>query len=300
MPGPFYPKNDVGAINKLVDKRSPRTESEGVVTMVEKTGFVWVQIRGASNSVVVDTTNGIAVKQGDKVALRRLPGSSRWSIYAIQTLNGLAGSGSSLATTGSDVSVAAPENLVVEGTYGGIFVRWTPPNDTGDLLFEVDISTDAIGTGSTIYKVAGGLFYYATTTLHYARVRSLGTGWQRSGFTLRLSATPLLLTEIVKAHETPFAYNTTSPLVLRSIAAGGQVERVRLIITTAFNGAPSLTVGDSGNNSRLLSATDNRPSFIASYEITPDYIYSASDVINLYITVGGATLGAGMAVVESS
>lgn len=196
--GPFYSKDDVGAINRLVDKRTPRTDVDGVVVMVEPTGYVWCLIHGSSNAVVVDVTNGIAIKQGDKVSLRRFPNTARWTIYAVQTVNGTTGSGPGTPATDNSTTVAAPSNLALVASFGGVYISWEPPNDTSDVLFEVELSSDGIGTGAIIYKVAGSLFYFPCTTIQYARVRSLGEGWTRSGFTGRLSATPLNFLETLQ------------------------------------------------------------------------------------------------------
>lgn len=98
--------------------------------------------------------------------------------------------------------------------------------------------------------------------------------------------------------EINFTSATASPAAIVTVPAGRRIKRVVIDITTAFNGAPSLTVGDVGDVDRLMAAAEVDPLTVGRTIVEPYYKYTATGAINLYITPGGATLGAGTVIVE--
>lgn len=101
------------------------------------------------------------------------------------------------------------------------------------------------------------------------------------------------LESVVKQYEVPFAYNTTNPLLLRTALTDEHAWQAELIIDDVFDGAPSLTIGETGNTSRLMSSGQNDPFVSDIYVTRPNYTYPADTDIKLYITAGGATQGSG-------
>jgi hypothetical protein len=94
-----------------------------------------------------------------------------------------------------------------------------------------------------------------------------------------------------------FAFNhtTPSPASAFSIPAGGRILTVGLQITTAFDDpASTLTIGDGGNPSRLMSAAQNIPYEMGESESHVGYQYAASTAILLTITPGASTQGSGV------
>jgi hypothetical protein len=97
-----------------------------------------------------------------------------------------------------------------------------------------------------------------------------------------------------------FAYNTTSPLTLRSALNGEFIQSVSLIVDTAFDGTVTLTIGDTGNNSRFMSSSMNDPATVGEYLVRPLYEYGADTTVKLYLSVTGGTVGVGRVIIESS
>lgn len=97
----------------------------------------------------------------------------------------------------------------------------------------------------------------------------------------------------------PFAFNSSSPLLILAIPAGARIISTQIQITTAFDdAAASLTVGDSGNTSRLMTASQNIPNETGEYESHTPNQYVPITNVNLYISPGASTMGAGVVVIE--
>lgn len=78
----------------------------------------------------------------------------------------------------------------------------------------------------------------------------------------------------------------------------GRVLRTTVIISTAFDGAPSITVGDAGDVDRLVEAGDVNPLVADTYESKRNYKYADQTDLNVIVTPGGATQGTGTVIVE--
>jgi hypothetical protein len=98
--------------------------------------------------------------------------------------------------------------------------------------------------------------------------------------------------------EAAFTYATSSPLALTSVTADVMVLEVQIEITTAFDGAPALTVGEAGATARLMAAGENLPGEVGIYKTAPVYVYAGAADIRLYLSAGGATQGAGRVIVS--
>lgn len=95
-----------------------------------------------------------------------------------------------------------------------------------------------------------------------------------------------------------FDSSTGSSEIIGSVYDDQRAIRVRVVVATAFDGTPSLTVGDSGDNDRLVLSTDVDLSLAGIYEVVTDYIYSGAIDVVLYFSDGGCTVGDGEVVVE--
>ena len=87
----------------------------------------------------------------------------------------------------------------------------------------------------------------------------------------------------------------TGSVVLGNISQGSKITSVTIDVTTNFDGTgPEITVGDSGDVDRLMTAdeSDLIDTGVA-YESTPNYIYTNATDTNIlaYLTVNGATQG---------
>jgi hypothetical protein len=94
--------------------------------------------------------------------------------------------------------------------------------------------------------------------------------------------------------EMGFTYATSSPMTIVTIAAGMEVYKATIFITTAFNGtSPTISIGDVGNTARLMTTTENNPKSIATYEVNPTYIYSSKTAITMTIVPSASSAGVG-------
>lgn len=90
-----------------------------------------------------------------------------------------------------------------------------------------------------------------------------------------------------------FAFNTASPAKITRMALGVRAWSVVVVVDTAFNGAaPVMTVGDAGDNDRLVVAADVNLKVAGRYEIPTSYKFAADTDVNVYLTPDGSTAGA--------
>jgi hypothetical protein len=76
--------------------------------------------------------------------------------------------------------------------------------------------------------------------------------------------------------------------------AGDIIEKIQVVVDTAFDGAPSMSVGIAGTVSKYLSATDVDLTAVAGtvFEVHPGLdAQGAEDLIATY-SAGGASVGA--------
>ncbi len=87
--------------------------------------------------------------------------------------------------------------------------------------------------------------------------------------------------------------STISPVLLGNVSPNSRVTVITIIVTIAFDGAPTLTVGDSGDNARLIDDSLHDLSDVGTYSTTTNFVYggSADTDINGYFSAGGATVG---------
>jgi len=86
-----------------------------------------------------------------------------------------------------------------------------------------------------------------------------------------------------------FSFGDATPAEIITAIAGETITEVSIAIYTAFNGTASLTIGDSGDVTRLFTATSIDLTTPCVYTVFPVYTYGASTAINLYLTIDGAT-----------
>lgn len=97
----------------------------------------------------------------------------------------------------------------------------------------------------------------------------------------------------------PFAFGDASPKTIFTVPGGTVITEVMLVIITAFtDAAATLTVGDSGQNDRLMAAADSLPSQAGTYGVDPAYTYIASTPILLTIAPGTSVAGSGLVIIN--
>ncbi len=129
-------------------------------------------------------------------------------------------------------------------------------NMSGDVL---DINSDAASAGAdwkyTVQRPAAGMTAAVVLTLPIDDgtpnqiLQTDGSGvlsWASAGSTASSD----------KIDTTSLAFGTTSPLSLFSTGAGDVINQIDVVIDTAFNGTPTLSIGVSGTTSKYASSTD--------------------------------------------
>lgn len=97
----------------------------------------------------------------------------------------------------------------------------------------------------------------------------------------------------------PFNWNDSSPVILGTVPAGGDVVRPIVYIGPAFDGtAPALTIGDDGDNSRIMAAGDIDEKTVGSYGKDVVVPYAAETVVKLYATPDTSAVGSGVAIMD--
>lgn len=94
----------------------------------------------------------------------------------------------------------------------------------------------------------------------------------------------------------PFSYTTTSPLVLQAVVAGQVLNRCTILITTAFDDPGAfITLGTTADPSLVFGASDARLSDLGNnYDNSALFPFSVSDFLQLTISPGSSTQGAGL------
>jgi len=98
-----------------------------------------------------------------------------------------------------------------------------------------------------------------------------------------------------KIDTTDLAFDDSSPVAMFTLPANAVIEKIQVIIDTAFDGTPSASVGISGTVSKYLSATDIDLTQAAGtvFEVHPGVVApGGSESLIITYAAGGATAGA--------
>lgn len=93
---------------------------------------------------------------------------------------------------------------------------------------------------------------------------------------------------------TSLAFGTASPLAMFSTGAGDIIDEIEIVVDTAFNGAPSLSIGISGTTSKYMSASDVDLTAAAgtTFKVHPGLTAAGAEALIATYTAGGASAGA--------
>lgn len=100
---------------------------------------------------------------------------------------------------------------------------------------------------------------------------------------------------------TSVAFGSTSPVAMFTLPVNAVVNNVRIIVDTAFNGTPSLSIGITGTTSKYMAATQMDLSTVGVYEAYPGLapIGTTEAIIATY-AAGSASAGAGRIEIDYS
>jgi hypothetical protein len=102
----------------------------------------------------------------------------------------------------------------------------------------------------------------------------------------------------VKAEDQVIAYNQSSPTTIVVLPAGATIQRVTVEVETAFDGAPSLSVGVVGTTSKYMGTTDMDLDVAAIFQVEPmiEEVGSVTPIVTY--AAGGATVGSARVTVQ--
>ena len=97
-------------------------------------------------------------------------------------------------------------------------------------------------------------------------------------------------------------YNSSATLELGNVSASTKAINVMVEVSQAFDGAPSLTVGDDNDNDRLMGSNYVDLTEAGAFITNPSYIYTdsldANNTIKVYYTHGAATIGSAKVTIQ--
>lgn len=175
---------------------------------------------------------------------------------------------------------------------------------SGDFL---ELNEDAASAGAdwkmTLARPATGMAAAVTLTLP-ATVGSPSQVLTTDGSTGALSWTSVAGgTDKIITDTTTLAFGSASPLTMFTLPANAVVHKVRVIVDTTFNGAPSLSIGIAGTVSKYLGATqvDLTQPTTTTFEVEPGIAsVGTTEAIIATYAAGGASAGSARLLVEYS
>ena len=189
---------------------------------------------------------------------------------------------------------------------GGLKVQNTSDVDspiTGSQLNasgnEIDINSDAAETGADwklkLIRPAAGMTADLSLTFPVS-AGSPSQVLQTDGSGILSWLTPATGTQYISNDATNLAFGTASPVTMFSLPVGAVVQEVRVIIDTAFDGTPSLSIGIVGTTAKYMPATSIDLKAIAKttfigYPAEAAIVGSPEAMIATY-AAGGASVGA--------
>lgn len=164
---------------------------------------------------------------------------------------------------------------------------------SGEIL---EINSDAAGSGAdwkfTIQRPTSGMGAAVVLTLPVDD----GTADQvlktdGSGALSWTSAGNTALAE--KVDTTTLAFDSTSPVAMFTTGAGDVINEVRIIIDTAFDGTPSVSIGISGSTSKYMGATsvDLTAAAATVFTVHPGLAAQGAESLIATYSAGSASVG---------
>lgn len=204
-------------------------------------------------------------------------------------------------TTGVRLKNSAGDLLVRNtGDTADSAVTASKVNVSGDV---VDINSDAAGAAAdwkyTLQRPATGMTAAVVLTLPIDD----GTAGQvlrtdGVGVLSWVSAADTALAD--KLDTTSLAFGTASPVAMFTTGAADVIDYITVVVDTAFNGTPTMSVGIAGTTSKYLGTTDVDLTTVAAtvFHVHPGLgAQGAESLITTYVA-GGATAGAARIIVH--
>ena len=162
----------------------------------------------------------------------------------------------------------------------------------------VQLNSDAVGSGAdwtySLQRPATGMTSAQTITLP-AGLGTSGQVIQTDGAgNLSFVTAGGSTASSEKIDTTSLAFGSTSPLTMFSTGAADIIDSIEVVIDTAFNGTPSLSIGVTGTTSKYLAATDVDLTQAAGtvFVIHPGLVAGGVEALIATYSAGGASAGA--------
>jgi hypothetical protein len=208
-----------------------------------------------------------------------------------------------LGLTGVRLKNSAGNNLAVRnsGDTADAEVTASKVNISGDGFV---INSDAVSSGAdyayNLNRPTAGMVGAVTLTLPIddgSPAQVLAT----DGSGVLSWATVGGSTDKTTVDTTTLAFGSTSPLALFTLPANAIIGTVQIIVDTAFNGAPSVSIGVTGTLSKYVASTQVDLTSLDRYIIYPQSVAngSAENLIATY-SAGAASVGSARILVSYS
>lgn len=173
-------------------------------------------------------------------------------------------------------------------------------NISGD---SIDLNSDAAGSGSdwkyTISRPSSGMTADVSITLPIDDgtpnqvLQTDGSGnlsWVNAGSTA----------SSLKLKTTTIAFGSTSPVAMFTTGASDIIDSIDVVIDTAFDGTPSLSVGITGTTSKYLGATqvDLTAAAKTIFTVRPGFEAQGAESLIATYSAGSATTGSARIIVK--
>jgi len=98
----------------------------------------------------------------------------------------------------------------------------------------------------------------------------------------------------LKIDTTSLAFDSTSPVTMFSTGAADIIDEVDVIVDTAFDGTPSLSIGITGSINKYMSATqvDLTAAATTTFKVCSGLAAQGIEALIATYAAGGATVGA--------
>lgn len=193
-------------------------------------------------------------------------------------------------------------NLLVRNTGDSADTEITASklNNSGDTIV---INSDSAGAGAdwkiTIARPAAGMTADVTLTLPIddgtpGQVLSTDGSGNLSFVSAGSTASSL------KIDTTALAFGTASPVTMFSTGAADIIDKVEIIVDTAFNGAPTLSVGIVGTTSKYAGTGDIDLTSTAGtvFEVHPGLVAAGVEALIATYSAGAASAGAARIIIH--
>ena len=85
-----------------------------------------------------------------------------------------------------------------------------------------------------------------------------------------------------------------------TLPSGAVIDQVFVIVDTVFDGTPAVEVGVTGNTGKYVASTDTDLTVADRYEFPQSYAAGSGETVDVKVTNGGATVGAGRVIIHYS